>query len=109
MKYTKGQSGNPKGKPKGAMNKTTLDLRKAINDFLTGNFDEVVKLWSKLGNKERINFYRDLLRYAVPTISAIQMDLKDTTEEKQITEINIVHTYPDPFKQIRENAGIKEN
>lgn len=37
MKFKKGQSGNPKGKPKGAQNKTT----KAIKEAVQAAFDEL--------------------------------------------------------------------
>jgi type II secretory pathway component PulF len=90
MKYKKGNSGNPKGKPKGAKNKVTLDLRKAITDFLTNNFNEVVTEWQKTKGKEKLTFYRDLLRYSVPMLQAIELttDFDKMTDEQLDSIIN---------------------
>jgi hypothetical protein len=84
MPYKKGESGNPQGRPKGAPNKATKDLRKAISDFLEGRFDEVVKTWEGLSGREKVAFYRDLLQYAVPKLQSTELktDFDKMTDEQ---------------------------
>jgi len=73
MGLKKGQTNNPKGRPQGSINKITKDLRQSITDFLEQNFVDVVEIWKKLDNdKCKLNFYRDLLRYAVPTLQSTE-------------------------------------
>ena len=108
MGLPKGKTNNPKGRKKGTQNTVTKELRELIKEFLNENFEQVKRDFKKLDTKTKLYFYKELLKYAVPTISATQMEFKDITEE-QISEIIIHHVNHDPFKQIRENAGIKEN
>ena len=48
MGLRKGQTNNPNGRPAGALNKVTKDLRINITEFLENHFDEVIKEWYKL-------------------------------------------------------------
>ena len=107
MGLKKGQTNNRNGRPTGSQNKITKELRELIKEFLDRNFKGVQKEYDKLDSKEKLYFYKDLLKYAIPTISTTQMDWTDKSESK-ITDITIHHVNIDPFKQIRENAGITE-
>lgn len=78
MNYnTKGEQGfntqNP-GRPKGAVNKTTRDLRELISDFLNENFGAVKLNFEKLKPNEKARFFVDLLSYAVPKMNSVQMN-----------------------------------
>jgi len=108
MGLPKGKTNNPKGRKKGSQNTVTKELRELIKEFLNENFEQVKRDFKKLDTKTKLYFYKELLKYAVPTISATQMDFTDTTEEKQITDIVIHHVNIDPFQKIRENAGIDD-
>lgn len=72
-KFKQGESGNPNGRPQGAMNKLNKDLRKSISEFLNDNFDEVITEWKKPSGKDKVTFYRDLLQYEVPKKQAVSM------------------------------------
>jgi len=83
------KAGKPKGLPKtggrqrGGLNKLPRDLRQSITEFLQANFDEVVKEWEELENpRDKLNFYRDLLRYAVPVLQSTQL----TTDFEKLTD-----------------------
>lgn len=83
------KAGKPKGLPKtggrqrGALNRVPRDLRQRITDFLNDNFDEVIRAWEKMDNpRERLSFYRDLLKYAVPALQSTQL----TTDFEKLTD-----------------------
>ena len=84
----KGHTNNPKGRPKGTPNKITADLRQRISDFLDGNFDEVTKEWRQLEGKDKLAFYRDLLKYAIPQLSNMSADISiDRLTDEQVDEL----------------------
>ena len=70
---TKGYTNNPDGRPKGSQNKITKDLRKLITGFLEDNIEEVLKVWKKANDKDKLNFFKDLLKYSVPVLQSIEM------------------------------------
>lgn len=81
--------GNP-GKPKGSQNRITKDIRQSITDFLEGHFDEVVRTWGKLSDRDKVNFYRDLLQYSVPRLQSTELktDFDRMTDEQLDIIIN---------------------
>lgn len=58
------------GRQKNNLNKVNKDLRLSITQFLENNFDEVVAEWQKLEGKDKLNFFKDLLNYSAPKLSA---------------------------------------
>jgi hypothetical protein len=88
MSFVKGTSGNPNGRPKGATNKTTAQLRLFILDFLDKNFNVIEKDFSELNPKERVKFYLDLLQYGLPKLQAVQLETDfDRLPEEQLDTI----------------------
>jgi hypothetical protein len=88
MAFTKGQSGNPAGKPKGAQHKVTRQLRETITAFLESNFESVVQDFHELPPKERAKLYCDLLQYAVPKLQAVSQDVKfESLNDEQLDAI----------------------
>lgn len=63
------------GRKKNTPNKVTLNLRESITVFLEGNFEKVTKDWEIMEPKDRLTFYKDLLRYAVPTLQSTGMKI----------------------------------
>ena len=90
MGLKKGQTNNSNGRPTGSINKLCKPLRQSITEFLENNFAEVVSEWSKLEGKDKLNFYRDLLKFAVPTLQATEFkaDFDKMTEEQLDRVIN---------------------
>ena len=76
MGLPKGRTNNSKGRKKGSENKVTKELRPLIQQFLEEKFLEVKREWSKLDSKDKLQFYKDLLKYAIPTLQATQIDLE---------------------------------
>ncbi len=88
MPFKQGKSGNPQGKPKGAKNKTGLQLRETITDFLNDNFTKIVKDFNTLKPKDRVKLYCDLLQYGLPKLQSVT--LENTEQQKFI--IRVVRT-----------------
>jgi len=87
MAFKFGVSGNPDGRPKGATNKTSLQLRETINNFLETNFEKVVEDFAKLKPNERVKFYTDLLNYGLPKLQAVQIE----SEFDSLTDAQLEH------------------
>jgi len=90
MGLKKGQTNNSNGRPTGSINKLCKPLRQSITEFLENNFDEVIKIWDNLDYKDKLNFYRDLLKFAVPTLQATEFkaDFDKMTDEQLDRVIN---------------------
>lgn len=95
MAFEKGTSGNPSGKPKGAKNKVSLQLRETITDFLENNFEKVARDFSKLQPKDRAKLYCDLLQYGLPKLQSVSlaMDFEKLTDEQLNKIIDELKSY----------------
>ena len=92
MAFEKGVSGKPEGRPKGATNKTSLQLREMITDFLETNFEKIEKDFELLNAKEKAKLYCDLLQYGLPRLQTVQLEtdfdrLPDDQLDKIINEL----------------------
>lgn len=98
--FKKGLSGNPKGKPPGAVNKNTKELRETVSNFLLSNFEQVVKDFKQLQPKDRTRLYCDLLQYGLPRLQNVSMDL----EFEQMTEQELDRIINELKQSANENA-----
>lgn len=87
MRYKKGESGNPKGRPKGAKNKTNEEIKTWLLDFLNDRKPNLAEDWDKLEPGDRYRYFSLLLNYVLPKQQAIKADV--TTEREQIVITNM--------------------
>lgn len=90
MGLKKGMTNNPKGRPKGAVNKVTADLREKIADFLEDNWDTIQQDFDKMDERTRFAAWEKLLQYALPRLQSTEItsgDILDSMDEAQIDHI----------------------
>ena len=77
MKYKKGVSGNPNGRPKGAKNKVTAALIERVEQLIANNFETLESDLRELEPRERVKAIISLLNYALPKRHSIAVPLED--------------------------------
>jgi hypothetical protein len=98
MPFKKGQSGNLKGKPKGAVNKTTNEIREAVNEIISGNIETLRADLISLEPKERVKFLIDLMAFSLPKLQAIAV--KDYTEKQEQQLIDFSKLSTETLKEL---------
>ena len=89
--YAKGHSGNLRGRPKGSVNKTTLELRDKLNNLHEKNFEYILKEIDSLTMRQRLQLNKDILPYISPKLSSIEvtdnnMSYDELCQEYQLKE-----------------------
>jgi hypothetical protein len=87
MAFKKGQSGNPSGKPKGALNRTTDDLRRVLLAIVNSNVSTIQSDLDKLEPKDRLKLLIEIMGYVVPKLQATA--IKDFTIEAKESKIDL--------------------
>ena len=77
MPYTKGISGNKKGRPKGSVNKITHEIRESLQGFLETNGANFQAIFDQLEPKDKIRYYIDLLPFVIPKLQSTQLQVED--------------------------------
>lgn len=73
MGLRKGMTNNPRGKPVGALNRLTRDMKTTIHEFLQDSWPEVVKEFHTLRGRDKLDFFKDLLQYDLPKMRAMEV------------------------------------
>ena len=66
MRFKKGESGNPNGRPKGTTNRTTSEIKQLLTEFISENLDDLQKHYNELEAKEKLQFFERLIKYVLP-------------------------------------------
>lgn len=91
MPFEKGRSGNPAGRPRGAVAKVPSFVKTMIEEMVEGNMDSIKAEFKALKGREKVKAFIDLLPYLVPRL--------------QSTDLAVDH---DLYVTKMENPGIKK-
>lgn len=89
MRFQKGVSGNPKGRKKGALNKSTNQVRDILTKAHANNFDLIMQQINEMTLKERLQFNRDILPYIAPKLSNIAIKEDAMTYDEMVQDLQI--------------------
>jgi len=92
MKFQKGNSGNPAGRPK-SIREGQNEIREMLFNFMKANFNEVFTDLDTLSPKDRIRFYIQMLKHTEPRLAerAPMLNLDNATEEQLDDLIQRIH------------------
>lgn len=90
MGLPKGKTNNPKGRPKGAKDKVSRELREWVQRFLERKTYDLEKSWKELKPEQKFALFEKLLAYTLPKPQTIDLniDLERLTEEQLDQIIN---------------------
>jgi hypothetical protein len=85
------ENGNA-GRPKGAVNKSTLVMKDRIQSLFDNNFEKIQEDLESLEAKDRLKFMTDLMPYLMPKLQSTSysqsIDLEGMTEQELDILIN---------------------
>jgi len=91
-KFTKGQSGNPNGRPKGSANKTTNKIREAFTKLVEDNLENMTLWLTKVADdnpEKALTILNQMAEYTTPKLARVENKI-ETDEEINEVKIEIV-------------------
>ena len=94
MKFEKGKSGNPTGRPKGTRNNATYEVKELVisvlkKDYTAAKISQDIK---KLDAGQRLNFFFKLARLILPREQDFRIDYNKLSEDDIDLIINKIST-----------------
>ena len=77
MPFEKGNSGNPHGRPDGAKNKTTEELRNTVQSFIENNIESMQANFDQLDAKDKLMFIEKILSYTLPRLKVTELKTEE--------------------------------
>ena len=87
MAQIKGKTGNPNGRPKGAPNKVTYDLRKWVESLVNKNLSKMESDLNKLEPRERLIILERLMQFALPKLQSVNIEAQIQAEYEAIERL----------------------
>ena len=91
-KFTKGNSGNPNGRPKGSANKTTNIIREAFTKLVEANLENMTTWLEKVADdspEKALSIINQMAEYTTPKLARVENKI-ETDEEINEVKIEIV-------------------
>lgn len=98
----KGKTNNPKGKPKGTLNKTTRDIKEAYRQLIENNLDNLTSWLKQIAAKDpekAIKILSDLSEYVIPKLARTDLT---SGNEKLPNPVNITVTDPKIGEELKK-------
>ena len=77
MPFTKGNSGNPLGRPKGSLNHSTKEVRELLSSAL--NTNKIKEMLERIEEPtDYINAISKILPYCVPKVKPIDVEIENS-------------------------------
>lgn len=64
-RFKPGASGNPSGRPRGAKNRTSEQLRDLLREFINENIGGLQEAYNSLKSAEKLRFINDILKHVI--------------------------------------------
>ena len=84
-----------KGRPKGASNKSTETIKRSISMLLENNIDTVQSDLDEMQPRDQVNALLQFMKFVIPTQKAIELDNRESQEEKNETYIQMLMEIPE--------------
>ncbi|MCZ2132321.1 MAG: DUF5681 domain-containing protein [Bacteroidetes bacterium] len=101
MGYKKGQSGNPAGRPPGAVNIVTSDLRQIIKAIVRRELLTLPEQLAALPSEKRLELTLKLLPFVLPKVESVSCSYGEPIDADAIFGFNIGRTVAD-VPELRE-------
>ena len=98
--FKKGKSGNPNGKPKGAVSAKTKGWELLKETITTGLTDKFMQEMQQLEGTAYINAYLNVLEFFRPRLSRVESKVENTNVEQVVINVPSLDTipqFPDTF------------
>ena len=94
-----------KGRPKGASNKSTETIKRSISILLENNIAAVQSDLDEMQPRDRLNALLQFMKFLVPTQKAIELDNRESQEEKNEAYIQMLMDVPEEnFNKLNERS-----
>jgi len=78
----KGQVLNPKGRPKGAINKSTQKVKDSLQLVMDALESTLLEDIARVTPQRRLQFYTDMMQYIKPKLSTTKADIEIQSDSK---------------------------
>ncbi|MDR3226154.1 MAG: hypothetical protein LBT56_00585, partial [Prevotellaceae bacterium] len=93
MSQKKGQTGNPNGRPLGAQNKVTTELKGWVSNLIYKNLPQIEKDLKTIEPKDRLIIIERLMQYTIPKQQSISVEAQVQAEYAALEKL--LHSTPD--------------
>jgi len=85
-----------KGRPKGASNRTTESIKQTIAEIVAAfSKDDIIKDLHEMSPSRRVAALQDYCKYLIPTMKAVELDNKESQDEKNEAYIQRLMEIPE--------------